>query len=396
LYELCTLRHPFTARNQGALVYKIMTGKYEALSSKKYSSSIVRLVDNLLQRDPKKRPSAREILRMDLFDDDDSSGEEEEEEKEEELSTTTTTTTPRRPPPPRQKNRVRTRERVRGGRVGKAIKMARERKLGDDGRPVVRRRGVLKKIKQTKRKKKKLFVKEPFEQHLKTTVIRDEDEKDATVDCNDDDDDDDEFKDTFDDCFVDTVKIVDDDDDDHRNDDDDRNDEEEEEEEEEDMSFRNVETEWSIRNADSSIEEDDDDEDDDDEEEKTSSEEETENVNNNQNPPPSKLETATTTLDELQNEVLNDRMRRLRGYIDASRRTCIQMIDNDEKTFQRTYHILKKQKKTALGVLEDHLQHETEMPFSFCASRVESVLMMLSYESQLDETEREILNMYHN
>ena len=104
--------------------------------------------------------------------------------------------------------------------------------------------------------------------------------------------------------------------------------------------------------------------------------------------------TPTIHIDELQNEVLNDRVRRLRGYIDASRRTCIQMFDNDEKEFRKTYEILRKQEQNALSVLQGHLRRDPEIPFSFCASRIESILMMLSYESQLEDTERDINNAF--
>ena len=39
LYELCTLRHPFDANNQGALIIKIIRGKYPPLPST-YSSQL--------------------------------------------------------------------------------------------------------------------------------------------------------------------------------------------------------------------------------------------------------------------------------------------------------------------------------------------------------------------
>ncbi|KAA0174752.1 hypothetical protein FNF27_03875 [Cafeteria roenbergensis] len=48
LYELCTLRHPFDARNQGALIFKIMQGRYPALPEGRYSADLAGLVDRLL------------------------------------------------------------------------------------------------------------------------------------------------------------------------------------------------------------------------------------------------------------------------------------------------------------------------------------------------------------
>ncbi|CAE7423272.1 NEK1, partial [Symbiodinium sp. KB8] len=62
LYELCTLRHPFDARNQGALIFKIMQGRYPALPEGRYSADLVGLVDRLLVRDSGRRPDVAAIL----------------------------------------------------------------------------------------------------------------------------------------------------------------------------------------------------------------------------------------------------------------------------------------------------------------------------------------------
>mmetsp|Transcript_15367 Transcript_15367/g.53383 ORF Transcript_15367/g.53383 Transcript_15367/m.53383 type:complete len:889 (-) Transcript_15367:31-2697(-) len=61
LYELCTLKHPFDAQNQGALIWKIIQGKYPRISSA-YSSPLHKLVKKLLSRDYKTRPTVRQIL----------------------------------------------------------------------------------------------------------------------------------------------------------------------------------------------------------------------------------------------------------------------------------------------------------------------------------------------
>lgn len=62
LYECCTLKHPFDARNQGALILKIIQGQYERVNSTKYTPELCSMVDRLLKRDTKARPSVEELL----------------------------------------------------------------------------------------------------------------------------------------------------------------------------------------------------------------------------------------------------------------------------------------------------------------------------------------------
>jgi len=61
LYELCTLKHPFDANNQGALFMKIIRAAYTPVTGQ-YSSELKQLVDLCLSKDYKKRPSAATIL----------------------------------------------------------------------------------------------------------------------------------------------------------------------------------------------------------------------------------------------------------------------------------------------------------------------------------------------
>ena len=61
LYELCTFRHPFEAKNQGSLIMKIVRGVYPAISSK-YSEELREMVGSLLTKDYRKRPGIAEIL----------------------------------------------------------------------------------------------------------------------------------------------------------------------------------------------------------------------------------------------------------------------------------------------------------------------------------------------
>ena len=61
LYEMCTLRHPFEANNQGALILKIVRGKFDP-SPSTFSKELSDMVNALLTRDYKKRPSIQEVL----------------------------------------------------------------------------------------------------------------------------------------------------------------------------------------------------------------------------------------------------------------------------------------------------------------------------------------------
>ena len=49
LYELCTFRHPFEANNQGALILKIVRGKFTPVSNM-YSTDLKNLVNSLLEK----------------------------------------------------------------------------------------------------------------------------------------------------------------------------------------------------------------------------------------------------------------------------------------------------------------------------------------------------------
>jgi NIMA (never in mitosis gene a)-related kinase len=63
LYELCTLRHAFDARNLNQLVVNIVRGKHPPISSS-FSAGLRNLVDRMLRKDPAERPSIDEILGM--------------------------------------------------------------------------------------------------------------------------------------------------------------------------------------------------------------------------------------------------------------------------------------------------------------------------------------------
>eukprot|EP00736_Rhodelphis_marinus_P002543 Rmarinus@m.19417 len=63
LYELCTLRHPFDAQNQGALVLKIVRGSYAPIPTS-YSTDLASMVRKCLARDPSSRMDTSQILSL--------------------------------------------------------------------------------------------------------------------------------------------------------------------------------------------------------------------------------------------------------------------------------------------------------------------------------------------
>lgn len=66
LYELCTLKHAFDAQSLKLLVLKIVRGNYPPVH-KSYSADLRGLVDAMIQKDPRKRPSVNDILGMPLL-----------------------------------------------------------------------------------------------------------------------------------------------------------------------------------------------------------------------------------------------------------------------------------------------------------------------------------------
>ena len=65
LYELCTLEKPFKADNLLGLVLKIVSGKQTPISaSLPYSKALRKLIDMMLEKDPKLRPTMKEIIQM--------------------------------------------------------------------------------------------------------------------------------------------------------------------------------------------------------------------------------------------------------------------------------------------------------------------------------------------
>jgi NIMA (never in mitosis gene a)-related kinase len=63
LYEMSTFKHPFDASNQGALILKILKGKFEPIP-REYSNDLKVLIDLMLEKNHFKRPSIFDILTM--------------------------------------------------------------------------------------------------------------------------------------------------------------------------------------------------------------------------------------------------------------------------------------------------------------------------------------------
>lgn len=66
LYEMVTLRHAFDASSMKGLVVKILRGTYPSIPSC-YSQNLRDLIDEMLEKDPKKRPSVKKILEKDFL-----------------------------------------------------------------------------------------------------------------------------------------------------------------------------------------------------------------------------------------------------------------------------------------------------------------------------------------
>jgi len=66
LYELCTLKHAFDARNMNALLMNIVRGKYTPIPNI-YSSELNSLVSSMLIKDPKMRPHINSILSLPII-----------------------------------------------------------------------------------------------------------------------------------------------------------------------------------------------------------------------------------------------------------------------------------------------------------------------------------------
>ena len=63
LYDLCVLKHPFASNNRGVLIIKILQGNFTPIPSSKFSNSMSELINEMLIKDYKKRPSIISILK---------------------------------------------------------------------------------------------------------------------------------------------------------------------------------------------------------------------------------------------------------------------------------------------------------------------------------------------
>lgn len=66
LYEMTSLKHAFDAKNIKGLVLKILRGSYPPIPEV-YSADLRGIIEDLLQRSPQQRPSAKKVLRKDIL-----------------------------------------------------------------------------------------------------------------------------------------------------------------------------------------------------------------------------------------------------------------------------------------------------------------------------------------
>ena len=66
LYEMVTLRHAFDASSMKGLVVKILRGTYPSIPSC-YSQNLRELIDEMLEKDARKRPSVKKILEKEFL-----------------------------------------------------------------------------------------------------------------------------------------------------------------------------------------------------------------------------------------------------------------------------------------------------------------------------------------
>ena len=66
LYEICTFRPPFMAKDFPGLMKRVTSGYYDPIPSR-YSKKLSMLIRRCLTVDYRKRPSAGDLLDMDVF-----------------------------------------------------------------------------------------------------------------------------------------------------------------------------------------------------------------------------------------------------------------------------------------------------------------------------------------
>ena len=68
LYELCTFKHPYNAKNQPALFLKIISGNYDPIGDNyNYSNDLKKMIESLLEKNYINRPSMKEIIVKSIF-----------------------------------------------------------------------------------------------------------------------------------------------------------------------------------------------------------------------------------------------------------------------------------------------------------------------------------------
>ena len=67
LYQMCTGENAFNGKDIFELSHSIIKHDFEALNSDHFSESLQELLEMLLEKDPRNRPTIFEILNMPIF-----------------------------------------------------------------------------------------------------------------------------------------------------------------------------------------------------------------------------------------------------------------------------------------------------------------------------------------
>jgi NIMA (never in mitosis gene a)-related kinase 1/4/5 len=66
-YQLCALRLPFKSEQTGATIAAIISKPHDPIPHKLYSDDLKDIINRLLTKDPQKRPSIQELVRIPII-----------------------------------------------------------------------------------------------------------------------------------------------------------------------------------------------------------------------------------------------------------------------------------------------------------------------------------------
>ena len=67
LYQMCTFQHPCNAKNQAALILKILTSEIQPIDTEVYSMQTCKIINTMLEKNHFKRPKIEELLKNENF-----------------------------------------------------------------------------------------------------------------------------------------------------------------------------------------------------------------------------------------------------------------------------------------------------------------------------------------